>query len=226
MRRLQIAPLLRCCMPLLYQVVSIPNTAALARPVHLPTSLSHSSAREAAIDIRMAINDPYSKNDSSRSSSSRWDDTTDNDDNDGHLKGFGAFTNIFIPKGAWIGEYRGELLTLQQVEARYWNKCPQNQADRAWLTSRTVRNMGMSGDYLFEIEDEIYIDGEDADVSNWCRYINHAMASEGECNLETRSWRETWDGEKLVEPRLWFVALRDILAGEELCFDYGNEYWD
>jgi SET domain-containing protein len=37
-----------------------------------------------------------------------------------------------------------------------------------------------------------------------------------------------WDeGEmKVVQPRLWFVAMRDIESGEELSYDYGDSYWD
>ena len=27
------------------------------------------------------------------------------------------------------------------------------------------------------------------------------------------------------ESRVWFVATRDIEVGEELCFDYGEDYW-
>ena len=30
-----------------------------------------------------------------------------------------------------------------------------------------------------------------------------------------------WDG----NPRVWFTAKRDIEAGEELTFDYGEDYW-
>ena len=26
-------------------------------------------------------------------------------------------------------------------------------------------------------------------------------------------------------PRVWFVAIRDIEVGEELLYDYGDEYW-
>jgi SET domain-containing protein len=35
----------------------------------------------------------------------------------------------------------------------------------------------------------------------------------------------TKGGSKIVL-MLWFVALRDIQAGEELSYDYGDEYWD
>jgi SET domain-containing protein len=28
------------------------------------------------------------------------------------------------------------------------------------------------------------------------------------------------------QPRVWFVSTRPIAAGEELLFDYGDNYWD
>ena len=61
--------------------------------------------------------------------------------------------------------------------------------DIAWLESRIRRNQGCSGDYLFDVGDEnqgcsgdylfdvgddYFLDGEDSDVSGWCRFINHA----------------------------------------------------
>ena len=140
-------------------------------------------------------------------------------------KGLGAFTTFPINGGEWVGEYHGEMLTRPEVEARYWNKRKSDTADHEWLQSRNRRNMGMSGDYLFDMGDDMFIDGEDADVSGWCRFINHAEVGTNECNLVTRCTWQTWDGETIVQPRLWFIAARDIAAGEELCFEYGDLYW-
>lgn len=141
-------------------------------------------------------------------------------------KGLGAFTAILILAGAWVGEYEGEILTRKEVEARYWETRKLNAKDRRWSKSRKKRNMGMSGDYLFDMGDDLFIDGEDADCSSWSRFMNHAAEGTTECNVETRCTRQIWDGEKYVQPRLWFVAKRDIQNGEELSYDYGDEYWD
>ena len=159
-------------------------------------------------------------------------------------------TAIRIPCGALVGEYTGELLTRDQVEARYWktdnyyidndgsdddddnhgewleNAKQLHQDDVDWIESRMQRNQGLSGDYLFDVGDDYFLDGEDSDVSGWCRFINHAEQGCHACNLETRCSREVWNGQWIVPPRLWFVAQRDIAPGEELLFDYGDSYWE
>lgn len=146
------------------------------------------------------------------------------DDTNG--KGLGAFALTPIMSGAWVGEYEGELLTREEVEARYWEKRNKLLDDRRWIKSRKQRSQGISGDYLFDMGDDLFIDGEDTDKSTWCRFMNHASAELGVCNMETRCTRQIWDGEKIVEPRLWFVATRNIETGEELLYDYGDSYWD
>lgn len=62
-----------------------------------------------------------------------------------------------------------------------------------------------------------FVDGEDPNRSSWCRYINHAKGDA--CNLVSKV-----DGLRYL---VWFEAIRDIAAGEELGFDYGAGYrWD
>jgi SET domain-containing protein len=59
--------------------------------------------------------------------------------------------------------------------------------------------------------------------------MNHAANSDtNACNVETRCTRLMMGdgGEMVLQPRLWFVAIRDIEHGEELSFDYGDSYWD
>ena len=143
-------------------------------------------------------------------------------------KGLGAFASASILAGEWIGEYTGEHLTRKQVEARYWEKRKPNKYDRRWLKSRRTRNQGISGDYLFGMGDDLYIDGEDSDVSSWCRFSNHASHGDakGQCNAETWSVFRDDDGSELDMPELWFKALRDIDVGEEICYDYGVDYWE
>ena len=64
--------------------------------------------------------------------------------------------------------------------------------------------------YLFEINSRRTIDG--AMRSNIARYINHSCRP----NVEAENW----------QGRIFMMAYRNIKAGEELSFDYGQEYWD
>ena len=141
-------------------------------------------------------------------------------------KGFGAFSTIPIVQGEWIGDYEGEMLTAQEVKARYWNLGKPKKADRRWKKSRKRRGQGISGDYLFDLGDDIYVDAEDIDASGWCRFMNHAHETKEECNVEPASSRMYSNGEDVILPRLWFIAKRDIEAGEELLYDYGDDYWE
>ena len=158
-------------------------------------------------------------------------------------KGMGAFAATFIAKGSTLGQYTGENLTRRQIEARYWGFSKKaNKHDRKWRNSRKRRNQGMSGDYLFDMGDDIFIDGEDADVSSWCRFANHSSPGIMACNIEARARRRQSPMAKIISGaekkgkdapteddeacHLYFVALRDIEAGTEICYDYGVEYWD
>jgi uncharacterized protein len=64
--------------------------------------------------------------------------------------------------------------------------------------------------YLFEIDEQWTIDGSVR--SNLARYINHAC--EPNCEAD------------IVDGRIRIEACEDIVAGEELTIDYGEEYFD
>ncbi|MDP3645469.1 MAG: SET domain-containing protein-lysine N-methyltransferase [bacterium] len=64
--------------------------------------------------------------------------------------------------------------------------------------------------YLFEIDNEWTIDGSVR--SNIARYINHSC--DPNCDAD------------IVDDRILISAVRDIEKGEELSFDYGEEYLD
>lgn len=162
--------------------------------------------------------------------------------------GLGAFCTRNILSGELVGEYNGELLTLHQVEARYWGTRAKKAADRRWIKNRRKRHQGLSGDYLFDLGMDTFLDGEDADISGWCRFMNHAREDSSACNVETsygvrKCTAKSPDGAdnndegringsvyssdlEAGAPRVWFVAMRDIEAGEELSYDYGDSYWD
>ena len=64
------------------------------------------------------------------------------------------------------------------------------------------------------------MDAEDEHCSPWTRFLNHAAPPYD--NLSPRSIHDTYDGRG---PRVWFVTKRRVRPGDELCFDYGDEYW-
>lgn len=68
----------------------------------------------------------------------------------------------------------------------------------------------MKSRYLFELDPDWTVDGEVPE--NLARYINHSCEPNCECQLE--------DG------KINIYAARDIEPGEELSFDYGQEYFD
>jgi len=66
------------------------------------------------------------------------------------------------------------------------------------------------GKYLFNIDSKWTVDGKGRD--NIARYINHS------CNPNCES--------STKGKRIFIHATRDIASGEELCYDYGEEYFD
>ncbi len=64
--------------------------------------------------------------------------------------------------------------------------------------------------YLFEINSRKTIDGRDR--SNTARYINHSCRPNAEIVIHNS--------------RAFIFATRKISSGEEICYDYGKEYFD
>jgi len=133
-------------------------------------------------------------------------------------KGMGVFAMRPIAARVAVGDYTGELISVAQHEARYGSGEGWTDEDEAWLASRRERDVNTSGDYVVGVTDELLIDAEDQDCSSWCRFINHDAAP----NLALKVLPKGLTG----KPRVWFVTLRPVSAGDELCFDYGPGYWD
>lgn len=66
------------------------------------------------------------------------------------------------------------------------------------------------GRYLFETSANRHIDGTTRD--NVARYINHSCRPN--CEPDT------------AKGRVYISAIKNIKPGEELCYDYGKEYWN
>jgi SET domain-containing protein len=70
---------------------------------------------------------------------------------------------------------------------------------------------------LFKVSDACYVDSEDPSYSIWTRYLNHGSTP----NVRVKSVERGRNG----RPRVWFVATRDVEPGDELLWDYGEDYW-
>ncbi|MCX6713302.1 MAG: SET domain-containing protein [Candidatus Vogelbacteria bacterium] len=64
--------------------------------------------------------------------------------------------------------------------------------------------------YLFEINKNKTIDGQAR--ANKARYINHSCRPNAEIEIR--------------QGRIFVLSRRKIKIGEEICYDYGEEYWD
>ena len=59
--------------------------------------------------------------------------------------------------------------------------------------------------------------GANPELSNQARWMNHASGSDANV-----SWKKQRQG---PQPAMHFYTTVPIRAGDELCFDYGDEYW-
>ena len=141
-------------------------------------------------------------------------------------KGLGVITNVKIPAGTVVGDYKGEVMTEEEKDRRYLESFAhlRQPEDEEWTKSRVERGQTITGTYLYGIDvpnkkTQIFVDAEDEYHSLWTRFLNHASPPAN--NVNPKSLAAGMDG----KPRVWFVSIRDIEVGEEICFDYGDDYW-
>ncbi|KAL8284637.1 hypothetical protein RB600_009180 [Gaeumannomyces tritici] len=119
--------------------------------------------------------------------------------------GYGLFTAVGISEGEFILEYVGELIQ-------------QDEGVRREARRGNVFDESENVSYLFTLleDDGIWVDG--ARYGNLSRYMNHADQGKKSCNAVP----------KIVyvngEFRIRFTAQRDIKIGEELFFNYGENF--
>lgn len=111
------------------------------------------------------------------------------------IHGNGVFANREIPAGTEIITYRGRLLSHEEADAKYGG------------------NVDEGHTYLFTLNDHYVIDGNDR--GNSARWINHS------CDPNCRAVTVEDDKGRPERERIIIEALRDIVPGEELSFDYG-----
>lgn len=101
--------------------------------------------------------------------------------------GLGLFAGETIEKGQLIIEYTGERISEDEANRR-------------------------GGRYLFQVTDELVIDGTDR--KNTARYINHACKPNSEAEHDED------------DDRIYIRAKKRIKEGEEITYHYGKEYFN
>ncbi|XP_060523999.1 histone-lysine N-methyltransferase EHMT1 isoform X2 [Cylas formicarius] len=112
-------------------------------------------------------------------------------------KGWGVKTLNAISKGSYVCEYVGEILTDKEADRRE------------------------DDTYLFDLDnrenDSFCVDAKF--YGNVARFVNHS------CNPNLHSIKVFVDHQDNRFPRIGLFAKCDIMAGEELSFDYGDKFW-
>jgi len=116
----------------------------------------------------------------------------------GTAKGHGVFALVALVENQWIGDYVGEVLTQAQYTARYPN-------DDAC--------------YVLGANENYNVDAADPSRSSYLRYLNHADAQTANVFFDVHKVRRQRAKE------IKFYTARSVQVGEELCFDYGKQYW-
>lgn len=114
----------------------------------------------------------------------------------GSAKGLGLFARQELADNTWVGDYVGEVLSQEEYLQRYPNE------DAAYVLSANT-------DYN--------IDAADPARSSFLRYANHSR----DFNMIYTVLRVRGRRQKHVK----FYTTRRVLPGEELVFDYGEQYW-
>lgn len=123
----------------------------------------------------------------------------------GSVDQFGLTTSEPLECGRFICEYIGEILTKQEAERR----CILNEKFHKMNYIICLNEMAIGG-----VGNIIQTFIDPSRKGNIGRYLNHSC----DPNCEILSIRVD-----SVVPKLGIFAKRDIIAGEELCFDYGHD---
>jgi hypothetical protein len=131
----------------------------------------------------------------------------------GTAKGFGAFAQSDIPAEKFLGLYEGDVITTREELDRRISIRKRYGKENGWESVQNVM------DYVLSLDGGVtFVDGFDRaqDRSSFSPvHLNHADKGTQECNV----------GRLLEDDRVAFFTSRDIVGGEELCFDYGSNFW-
>lgn len=121
---------------------------------------------------------------------------------DAGAKGAGLFATETVPRGTYLFDYSGELLSKIEYDARY----PSRVSDYCAALRNPEGRM-------------FFVDARDERQGHPARWMNH---NDKKPNVGRRSFFPT-DG--AGKPRILMYALRDLHSGDELQWDYGDGFW-
>ncbi|KAJ1393273.1 SET domain [Sesbania bispinosa] len=124
-------------------------------------------------------------------------------------KGWGLCADQFIPKGQFVFEYAGELLTTKEAQRR------QLCYDELALHGRFSSALLVVREHLPSGKACLRLNIDATRIGNVARFVNHSCDGG---NLSTKLVRSSG----ALFPRLCFFALKDIQEDEELTFSYGE----
>lgn len=126
-------------------------------------------------------------------------------------KGKGLFATRTIQRGMFLFDYTGAI----QLEDEY-DASPEDESDYACAIDNAAGTT-------------FVIDAADAadTRSNLARYMNHDASPDATCLTMRDAYRYgDRDDMNAAPPALHIFTNREVDAGEELCWDYGQEYWN
>ncbi|OSX76249.1 hypothetical protein BU14_0200s0004 [Porphyra umbilicalis] len=119
----------------------------------------------------------------------------------GDGRGWGVYAAVALPAGTALGAYAGERLDNAAFFARYPPGCARR------------------GDYVVALDAETVVDGAAAAAAGRAAGVyTAALMNHARGGAVARVMRRR---RRAVE----FVTVRPVVAGEELCWDYGRRYW-
>ena len=132
-------------------------------------------------------------------------------------KGLGLFALRPLSKGTYLFDYEGEVLSESQLHDRY----DQGSSTVLVVTDYVAKLTGPWG-----VEEPIFVDARDSALSNVARFMNHAPKDSPKCNVERRRQRWSFRSHTATKGRaIRFFLSKDVEAGEELSWDYGDRFW-
>lgn len=136
-------------------------------------------------------------------------------------KGKGLFCTCHVPKGTYLFDYAGELLSQAEYDARYPNQVS-DYAAALRTHDGSMRFIDAQNEECMLIEECTLVDGAEA-----CSLVSHCSPARW-MNHDDRTpnvGRRSFHPSDSATPRILMYTLVDLQPGDEMQWDYGKGYW-